>query len=154
MSLRMAVKVINAEVIYTMQPTVSMTTAQAQAILAPFNCLTAKGISDLAEKMAVKQAVLHLASLTETHMFGIMAADWEGAIAALRSYANAFGHKPPTAVNPCNDAVYIKFNPRTGLCYASPYTGDYRGVLIAFQSDFADGVNEMCGHLPLDLFES
>jgi Domain of unknown function (DUF1824) len=24
--------------------------------------------------------------------------------------------------------------------------------LIAFQSDFEDGINEMCGHLPLDLF--
>ncbi len=143
-----------------MQPTVSMTTAQAQAILAPFNCLTAKSIGDSQEKIAVQQAVLHLASITETHMFGILAADLEGAdswcvaIAALHSYAKAFGHEPPAAVNPCSDAVYIKFNPRTGLCYASPYTGSYRGVLIAFQSDFADGVNELCGHLPLDLFES
>jgi Domain of unknown function (DUF1824) len=137
-----------------MQPTTSMTTAQAQAILAPFDGLTAKSTVDLAEKMAVQQAVLHLASTTETHLFGIMAADWEGAIAALHSYAKAFGYIPPAEVSPCSNAVYIKFNPRTGLCYASSYTGTYRGVLIAFQSDLADGVNEMCGHLPLDLFES
>lgn len=131
-----------------------MTTAQAQAILAPFNCLTVQIIGDLEGKMAVQQAVLHLASITETHMFGILAANLEGAIAALHSYAKAFGYEPPSNVNPCSGAVYIKFNPRAGLCYASPYTGDYRGVLIAFQSDLADGVNEMSGHLPLDLFES
>jgi hypothetical protein len=137
-----------------MQPAISMTTAQAQGILASFNGLTAQTIDDGEEKLAVQQAVLHLASIAETHMFGIMAADWDGAISALRSYAKAFGDEPPAEVNPCSDEVYIKFNPRTGLCYASPYTGTYRGVLIAFQSDLADGVNEMCGHLPLDLFES
>jgi hypothetical protein len=138
-----------------MQPTVSMTTAQAQAVLAPFNCLETKTIESLAQKIAVQQAVLQLASVTDTHMFGILAEDWDRAIAALHSYAKAFGYEPPAVANPQNDdAVYIKFNPRAGLCYASPYPEDHRGVLIAFQSDIADGVNEMCGHLPLDLFET
>lgn len=145
---------MNAEGTDTVQPMASMTTAQAQAIIAPFNCLETKKIESSAEKVAVRQAVLQLASITDTHMFGILAADWEGAIAALHSYAKAFGYEPPAVVNPCNDAVYIKFNPRAGLCYASPYPDDHRGVLIAFQSDFADGINEMCGHLPLDLFEA
>jgi hypothetical protein len=145
---------MNAEGIETVQPMASMTTAQAQAILAPFNCLETKKIESLTEKIAVRQAVLQLASFTDTHMFGILAADWEGAIAALHSYAKAFGYETPAVVNPCNDAVYIKFNPRAGLCYASPYPDGHRGVLIAFQSDLADGINEMCGHLPLDLFEA
>jgi Domain of unknown function (DUF1824) len=145
---------MNAKGIDMVQPTGSMTTAQAQAILAPFSCLETKKIESSAEKAAVRQAVLHLASRTDTHMFGILAADWDGAIAALHSYAKAFGYEPPAVVNPCNDAVYIKFNPRAGLCYASPYSDGHRGVLIAFQSDLADGINEMCGHLPLDLFEA
>jgi Domain of unknown function (DUF1824) len=145
---------MNAEGIEIVQPTGSMTTAQAQDILAPFNCIETKKIESSAEKVAVRQAVLHLASMTDTHMFGILAADWEGAIAALHSYAKAFGYELPAVVNPCNDAVYIKFNPRAGLCYASPYPDGHRGVLIAFQSDLADGINEMCGHLPLDLFEA
>lgn len=145
---------MNAEGIDTVQPVASMTTAQAQTILAPFNGLETKKIDSPAEKVAVRQAVLHLASITDTHMFGILAADWDEAIAALHSYAKAFGYEPPAVVSPCNDAVYIKFNPRAGLCYASPYPDGHRGVLIAFQSDFADGVNETCGHLPLDLFET
>jgi hypothetical protein len=146
---------MNAEGIDQMQPTVSMTTAQAQAVLAPFNCLDTKQIETLEEKAAVRQAVLQLASVTETHMFGILCGDWDGAIAALNSYAAAFGYEPPAVANPGNDdAIYIKFNPRSGLCYASPYPEQHRGVLIAFQSDFEDGINEMCGHLPLDLFEA
>jgi hypothetical protein len=137
-----------------MQPTVTMTTAQAQAILAPFNCLVSQAIQSVEEKAEVQQAVLHLKTVTETHLFGILAADREGAIAALHSYTQAFGYETPADVNDCEGAVYIKFNPRSGLCYASPYPGEHRGVLIAFQSDFADGLNAMCGHLPLDLFEA
>lgn len=136
-----------------MQPTVTMTTAQAQAILAPFNHLDAKGILSAEDRTQIQQAVLHLASVTDTHIFGILAADWEGAIAALHSYAQAFGYAPPTGLNACEGAVYLKFNPRSEHYYAGPYVGEHRGVLIAFQSDFADGLNEMCGHLPLDLFE-
>jgi Domain of unknown function (DUF1824) len=145
---------MNVEEINAMQPTVSMTTVQAQAILAPFNCLDTKPIETLEEKTVVRQAVLQLASVTDTHMFGILAGDWKEAIAALHSYATAFGYESPPVAKPCEDAVYIKFNPRSGLCYASPYPEQHRGVLIAFQSDFEDGINEMCGHLPLDLFEA
>ncbi|WP_404784407.1 DUF1824 family protein [Altericista sp. CCNU0014] len=137
-----------------MQSTSPMTTARARSILAPFNCLEVKTIADLEEKIAVRQAVLHLASIADTHMFGILAADWDEAIAALYSYAKAFGETPPAVAKPCDGAVYIKFNPRSGSCYASPYLDDRRGILIAFQSDFADGINEMCGHLPLDLFDA
>jgi Domain of unknown function (DUF1824) len=145
---------MNVEEVDRIQPTVSMTTVQAQAILAPFNCLDTKQIETLEEQVAVRQAVLQLASVTDTHMFGILAGDWEGAIAVLNSYAAAFGYEPPAVAKPCEDAVYVKFNPRSGLCYASPYPEQHRGVLIAFQSDFEDGINEMCGHLPLDLFEA
>jgi Domain of unknown function (DUF1824) len=143
---------MNAEEINAMQPTVLMTTAQAQAVLAPFNCLDTKPIETLEDKAAVRQAVLQLARVTDTHMFGILAGNWEAAIAALHSYAKAFGYASPPVAKPCENAVYIKFNPRSGLCYASPYPEHHRGVLIAFQSDFEDGINEMCGHLPLDLF--
>jgi hypothetical protein len=145
---------MNAEGLDRMQPTVSMTTVQAQAILAPFNCLETKQIHTLEERAAVRQAVLQLASVTDTHMFGILAGDWDGAIAALNSYATALGYDHPAVASPCQDAVYIKFNPRSGLCYASPYPEKHRGVLIAFQSDFEGGINEMCGHLPLNLFEA
>jgi hypothetical protein len=139
--------------IQTMLETASLTTVQAQAILVPFNCIEPKTIQTPAEKLAVQQAVLQLVKVTDNQILGILADSLEQATQTLNRYTQIMGHQPPTDVPPCSDAVYLKFNPRSGLCYASPYTGDHRGVLISFQSDAADGLNEMCGHLPLDLFE-
>jgi uncharacterized protein with PIN domain len=136
------------------ETTESLTTKQTQAILAPFNCIEPKTIQTSAEKLAVQQAVLQLVKVTDNQIFGILADSLEQATQALNSYTQVIGHQPPAEISPCSDAVYLKFNPRSGLCYASPYTGEHRGVLISFQSDTADGLNEMCGHLPLDLFES
>ncbi|HEY9658957.1 MAG TPA: DUF1824 family protein [Allocoleopsis sp.] len=45
----------------------------------------------------------------------------------------------------------MKFNPNASSCYADSYTGEHRGVLVSCQSA-DDGINEMYGHLPLDLF--
>jgi Domain of unknown function (DUF1824) len=142
-------------VIQTMpETTESLTTAQAQAILAPFNCIEPKTIQTSAEKLAVQQAVLQLVNVTDNQILGILADSLARATQTLNSYTQVMGHQPPAEIPPCSDAVYLKFNPRSGLCYASPYTGEHRGVLISFQSDVADGLNEMCGHLPLDLFDS
>lgn len=137
-----------------LETTESLTATQAQAILAPFNCLEQKKIKTSEEKLAVQQAVLELVNVTDNQILGILANSLEQATQTLHSYAEAMGHQPPREVPPCSDTVYLKFNPRSGLCYASPYLGDHRGVLISFQSDAADGLNEMCGHLPLDLFDS
>jgi Domain of unknown function (DUF1824) len=137
-----------------LETTESLTATQAQAILAPFNCLEQKKIKTSEEKLAVQQAVLELVNVTDNQILGILANSLEQATQTLHSYAQAMGHQPPREVPPCSDTVYLKFNPRSGLCYASPYLGDHRGVLISFQSDAADGLNEMCGHLPLDLFDS
>ncbi len=131
----------------------SMTTKQAQTILAPFNCLETKAIHSSEEKRSVQQAVLQLVQNSDNQILGILANSFDQALRSLQAYTKALGHQPPTEIEPCADAVYLKFNPLSGLCYASPYTGEHRGVLISFQSDDADGVNEMCGHLPLDLFD-
>jgi hypothetical protein len=56
---------------------------------------------------------------------------------------------PPTD---CPPPIYLKFNPQTGLCYASSYEGSHRGVLLSVQSELAEGINATYGHLPLDLF--
>jgi hypothetical protein len=132
-----------------------LTTPQAQAILAPFNCLTPKSLDSPQAKQAVQQAVLYLAQITDNQMLGILASSITEAIATLQSYTQALGYSLPqtTPEDVEGGAVYLKFNPRTNLCYSSPYPEQYRGVLIAFQSDHPDGVNELYGHLPLDLFE-
>jgi hypothetical protein len=134
-------------------PGASLTTAQAQTILASFNDLPPQAIPAPVEQMVVQQAVLHLAHVTDNQILGILAASWEVAMATLHAYTHALGYPVPADPNPCDGSVYLKFNPRTGLCYVSPYPEQYRGVLIAFQSDLEDGINEMYGHLPLDLFQ-
>ena len=48
--------------------------------------------------------------------------------------------------------VYIKLNGKNGLCYLDSYSGHHRGVLVSCQSYQEGGINEMYGHLPLDLF--
>jgi uncharacterized protein with PIN domain len=153
-SAHQTVTVLESEIQTMLETTASLTTAQAQAILAPFNCIELKTIQTSAEKLAVQQAVLQLVNITDNQIFGILADSLEQATQALNLYTQVIGHQPPAEIPPCSDAVYLKFNPRSGLCYASPYTGEHRGVLISFQSDAADGLNEMCGHLPLDLFDS
>jgi hypothetical protein len=131
----------------------SMTTKQAQSILAPFNCLETKPIHSPEEKISVQQAVLQLTHSSDNQILGVLADSFDQAMRSLQAYTQALGYRPPSEITPCADAVYLKFNPLSGLCYASPYTGEHRGVLISFQSDDANGVNEMCGHLPLDLFD-
>jgi hypothetical protein len=135
-------------------PASRLTTPQAQAILAPFNCLTPKSFDSPQEKQAVQQAVLYLAQITDNQILGILASSIAEAIATLQSYTQALGYSlPQTTLEDAEGAVYLKFNPRTNLCHSSPYPEQYRGVLIAFQSDHLDGVNELYGHLPLDLFK-
>jgi hypothetical protein len=145
---------LESEIQTMLETTESLTATQAQAILAPFNCLEPQEIKTSAEKLAVQQAVLQLTNITDNQILGILANSLEQATQTLHRYTQAMGHQTPTEISPCNDAVYLKFNPRSGLCYASPYIGEHRGVLISFQSDAADGFNKMCGHLPLNLFDS
>jgi hypothetical protein len=136
-------------------PMTTITASQAQAILAPFNGVTLKSFNSLQEKQTVQQAVLHLARVTDNQILGILASSITEAIATLHSYTQALGYSLPQSVEDTGvGAVYLKFNPRTGLCYSSPYLEQYRGVLIAFQSEHPNGINELYGHLPLNLFQS
>lgn len=85
-------------------------------------------------------------------MLGICADSIEQGRAALVSYAAALGYQPSLELEPIEGPIYIKFNSRAMSCYASPYEGEHRGVLVSCQSADEDGVNEMYGHLPIDLF--
>jgi Domain of unknown function (DUF1824) len=103
----------------------------------------------------LRQALDFLAKEADYLMFGVCAAEQSIGLASLASYAQHFGYELPAEVLPTLEGtVYLKFNPRSGRYYVDTYRGDYRGVLISFQSDLADGYSGTHGHFPLNLFAS
>lgn len=128
--------------------------SQAQALLAEYSCVTPKVPANDAETIALQNAVKLAAQQTDHQLFGILANTLEEALTALAQYTQALGLSMPNP--PATDdapPIYVKYNAGTGLCYAKSYEGDYRGVLISFQSDLSDGINATYGHLPLTLFQ-
>jgi hypothetical protein len=127
---------------------------EAQQLLKPFNCIENKSVNSESEKALLRQALLLLAEHSDYQILGICADTTTEGLSALKSYAEALGYQPPLDLEPIDGSVYIKFNPKSRLCYLDSYRGTHRGVLVSYQSAYADSINEMYGHLPLDLFES
>jgi hypothetical protein len=127
------------------------TLESALALLKQFDCLDRRSTPDPAEvRAALRQVLQHCDYL----IFGICADTLAAAIAALSAYVGALGYDsvvPEDRTSP-GTAVYLKYNPRNGLCYASSYPGDHRGVLISCQAAYEGDVNEIFGQMPLDLF--
>lgn len=126
---------------------------EAQILLKDFNCTAGKSLTSESEKVLIRQAVLVVSRFSDYQILGICADTAVQGIAALGSYAKALGYKPNFDLTLVDGAVYIKFNPVTGLCYLNPYSGEHRGVLVSCQSPESYSINEIYGHLPLDLFE-
>ncbi|HEY9640702.1 MAG TPA: DUF1824 family protein, partial [Coleofasciculaceae cyanobacterium] len=101
----------------------------------------------------LRQALLLVVDQSDYQILGICSATFAQGCQALRAYAQALGYPLSSNLQAIDGAIYIKFNPRLESCYVDAYNGAYRGVLVACQSDNAAGINEMYGHLPLDLFE-
>jgi Domain of unknown function (DUF1824) len=134
-----------------MTETASPQTA-AHALLKQWDCLTPTAVSE-AERDAVRQALLLLTQHSDYQILGVCADSARQGIQALADYATALKLPLPEAwPEPLAGAVYLKLNPKLGRCYIDTYTGEHRGVLISYQSAYDDGINEMYGHLPLDLF--
>ncbi len=135
------------------QNSAPLTVQQAQQLLKPFNCIENKLINSESEKTLIRQALLLLAEQSDYQILGICADTAAQGLSALKSYAKALGYEPNLDLEPIDCSVYIKFNPKSGLCYLDSYTGTHRGVLVSCQSAYQEGINDMYGHLPLDLFE-
>lgn len=129
-----------------------LTLQEAQELLNQFNCIENKSINSESEKDRIRQALLLLTKHSDYQILGICADTAAQGLAALKTYSKALGYQPNLNLAPIDGSVYLKFNPKSGLCYLDSYTGTHRGVLVSFQSAYADGINEMYGHLPLDLF--
>jgi hypothetical protein len=130
----------------------NLTVAEAKKILNKFNCLDIAPILKPSEKALVRRALIVVTGISDYQILGICADTAEEALIAMRTYSHAFGHEVPTNLNAPEGPVYIKLNGKNGMCYLDSYAGHHRGVLISCQSYNEGGINEMYGHLPLDLF--
>jgi Domain of unknown function (DUF1824) len=99
-----------------------------------------------------RAALLALLPAIDRIMLGICAESWAEGILALQQYSHALNLPKLLPTPELAGVIYIKYNPTLSNCYASTYQGLDRGVLIAAQSDDLTRLNEMFGHLPLDLF--
>jgi hypothetical protein len=135
------------------QNSTNLTVEEAQKLLKPFNCIEGKSVNSEAEKALLRQALLLLAERSDYQILGICADTVAQGLAALKTYSEALGYKPDLDLGTVDGSVYIKFNPKKGLCYLESYTGSHRGVLVSYQSSYEGQINDMYGHLPLDLFE-
>lgn len=132
----------------------NLTVQEAHKILKVFDCLRIDSSEDAPDKDSIRQALLLVSELSDNQILGVCADTTEQGIKALKTYAMALGYEVNKDLAPIDGSVYIKFNPKTNLCYLNPYIGEHRGVLVSCQSANEDGINEMYGHLPLDLFTS
>ncbi|MDZ7950114.1 MAG: DUF1824 family protein [Nostoc sp. DedQUE12b] len=130
----------------------NLTAEEAKKLLNKFNCLDIAPILNSSEKVVVRNALILLTKLTDYQILGICADTAEEGILAMKTYSLALGYEPPNNLLTPEGPVYIKLNGKNGLCYLDSYDGHHRGVLVSCQSYDEDGINEMYGHLPLDLF--
>ncbi|MBN3869212.1 MAG: DUF1824 family protein [Nostoc sp.] len=130
----------------------NLTDEEAKKILKKFNCLDIAPILNPSEKIVVRSALILLTKLADYQILGICADTAEEGILAMKTYSLALGYEPPDNLLTPEGPVYIKLNGKNGLCYLDSYAGHHRGVLVSCQSEDEEGINEMYGHLPLDLF--
>ncbi|MDZ8108827.1 MAG: DUF1824 family protein [Nostoc sp. DedQUE12a] len=129
-----------------------LTPEEARKILNKFNCLDIAPVVKPGEKDVIRNALILMANLADYEILGICADTAEEGILAMKTYSLAFGYEPPSNLPTPEGPVYIKLNGKNGLCYVDSYAGHHRGVLVSCQSFNEGGINEMYGHLPLDLF--
>ncbi len=134
------------------QKSTNLTIEEAQKVLKNFSCLETNTVTS-AEKALIREALLLITSCSDYQILGICADTTAQGLLALKTYAAALGYEAKLDLTPVAGSVYIKFNPQTGLCYLDSYSGKHRGVLVSCQSSQYDSINEMYGHLPIDLFE-
>ena len=105
----------------------------------------------------IREALVFLSALADYQIFGICADTKTQAALVLESYLKALDQELPmpeieSIESLATSGVYLKFNPKTGKCYADAYTGTERGVIVSFHSPEFGEINDTYGNLPLDLY--
>ncbi|MBD2091877.1 DUF1824 family protein [Microcoleus sp. FACHB-1515] len=122
----------------------------AQTLLASFDC---QNPPDL-DYPTLRDALMQVVNASDYQFLGICADSIDSAKSALATYAKALGYTPTADLPNLPGAVYVKFNGRSNTCYAEPYSGSSRGVLVSCQSADPTSVNATYGTLPIDLFDA
>ncbi len=135
----------------SIQNQTQITVPEAKKILNKFNCVDIAPNIKPSEKTIIRQALLSIANLSDYQILGICADTAEAGMLAMKTYSLALGYQPPADLPVIDGPVYIKLNGKNGVCHIDSYFGHHRGVLVSCQS-YNGGINEMYGHLPLDLF--
>lgn len=102
----------------------------------------------------IKKALLLRVQAADYTMLGICADSLVAGSTTLGSYLDAFGATMPDLLAEESElpGIFVKYNGKTGTCYASAYLGTERGVIVSCYSPDTDGNNATYGALPLDLF--
>lgn len=106
------------------------------------------------ERASLRQAILWIVGESETENLGICADNQAMAEKTLGAYLQALGYGEVMAMEPENTVagpVYLKCNTQSLRFYVDGYEGDYRGVLIACQTE-DESLAGTYGYFPLDLF--
>jgi hypothetical protein len=129
-----------------------MTRDEAVKLLRLFTCIDRLPPEKIPDHESIRSALAIVRDHSDYQILGICADNLTQAKAALDSYIQAFGYKFFPEIPPVEGAIYVKYNPKLRSCHSDGYIGEHRGVLISCQSSYDDDINELFGHLPLDLF--
>lgn len=132
-----------------------LTISEAKKLLDSFSKTTTKPIQSKEEKEQLQQALKLFSQEADCENLGICADDATQGFVALNNYLQALGYNVELKATDFPDTpapIYIKFNTQKMSHYFDRYIGDYRGVLISYQSE-DERVSGTYGHLPMNLFE-
>ncbi|MEA5470969.1 DUF1824 family protein [Spirulina sp. 06S082] len=128
----------------------------ARKILDSFSGVTPKVPASETEAEELRQAIRLMTTRSESENLGVCADNSSQGYRVLAHYLEALGYAVPFAIaeiESVDTPVYIKFNTAKMSHYLDAYEGNYRGVLIACQSE-EEEINGTYGHFPLNLFGS
>jgi hypothetical protein len=126
---------------------------EAVKLLRLFTSVDRVATTGMPDNTTVRTALAIVREHCDYQILGICADDITAATQALSSYIEALEYKFIPTIPPIEGSIYVKYNPKLRSCHSDNYIGDHRGVLVSCQSDDANDVNEVFGHLPLGLFE-
>lgn len=128
--------------------------AAAIAILKQKSCVETPVSESEAERETLRRNIQLACREAEWENLGICADNATMAVETARQYLQALGYTPNLAIDVtewADQPVYFKFNTQKMSHYLDGYEGNYRGVLLALQSE-EDALAGTYGHFPLDLF--